>query len=184
MEPSTAFIVTHTIQPGEEATYEAWLTEMLSEVSHAPGYLGREVFRPAPGLTTYTSIVRFSTNNDVQAWIKSHARSVLLARIEGLLSHGDRHEVRTGIDFWFTPATAKPPKSWKQFLLVLSAIYPLSQLVPLLLAPLFQFAGPIVHPLLKALLNTAAIVALMTFAIMPHYTRLVKRWLYRESTGR
>jgi antibiotic biosynthesis monooxygenase (ABM) superfamily enzyme len=61
--PSVAFIITHTIKAGEEARYEAWLPEMLSAVSRAPGYLGREVFRPAPGRRTYTSILRFDTDD-------------------------------------------------------------------------------------------------------------------------
>ena len=56
---SVAFIITHTIKAGEEERYEAWLIDMLSAVSRAPGYLGREVFRPAQGRRTYTSILRF-----------------------------------------------------------------------------------------------------------------------------
>jgi hypothetical protein len=41
---SVAFIITHTIKAGEEERYEAWLMGVLSAVSRAPGYLGREVF--------------------------------------------------------------------------------------------------------------------------------------------
>src|SRR5262245_66473314 len=105
MDPRTsvAFIITHTIKAGEEERYEAWLMEMLSAVSRAPGYLGREVFRPAQGRRTYTSIVRFDTSDHLHAWAASEARHALVSRVSDLLTKGDVHEIRTGMDFWFTP---------------------------------------------------------------------------------
>ena len=179
--PSVAFIITHTIKAGEAARYEAWLTEMLSAVSRAPGYLGREVFRPAPGRRTYTSILRFDTDDHLHAWAASEARYALISRVSDLLTTGDVHEIRTGIDFWFTPEGATPPKAWKQFLLVLSAIYPLSLLMPFLFTPLFRVAPPLTHPLLRGLCIAAVVVGVMTFVVMPRYTRLVQRWLYADT---
>jgi antibiotic biosynthesis monooxygenase (ABM) superfamily enzyme len=44
---SVVVIITHTIKAGETKRYEAWLTDILSAVSRAPDYLGREIFRPA-----------------------------------------------------------------------------------------------------------------------------------------
>jgi antibiotic biosynthesis monooxygenase (ABM) superfamily enzyme len=178
---SVAFIITHTIKAGEEARYEAWLTEMLSTVSRAPGYLGREVFRPAQGMRTYTSIVRFDAYDHLNAWSASETRQALVSRVSDLLTKGDVHEIRTGIDFWFTPEHVKPPKPWKQFLLVLSAIYPLSLIVPSLFTPLFRVMPPLTHPLIRGLLVAAVVVGLMTFVVMPRYTQLVKRWLYEET---
>jgi antibiotic biosynthesis monooxygenase (ABM) superfamily enzyme len=34
---------------------------------------------------------------------------------------------------------------------------------------------------IRGLLIAATLTALLTFVIMPHYTRLVKKWLYKES---
>jgi antibiotic biosynthesis monooxygenase (ABM) superfamily enzyme len=178
--PSVAFIITHTIKAGEEARYEAWLTEMLSAVSRAPGYLGREVFRPAQGMRTYTSILRFDAYDHLHAWAASETRQALVSRVSDLLTKGDVHEIRTGMDFWFTPERVKPPKPWKQFLLVLSAIYPLSLLIPAVFTPLFRVTPPLTHPLIRGLFVSAVIVGLMTFVVMPRYTRLVKRWLYED----
>jgi antibiotic biosynthesis monooxygenase (ABM) superfamily enzyme len=178
---SVAFIITHTIKAGEEARYEAWLTEMLSTVSRAPGYLGREVFRPAQGMRTYTSIVRFDAYDHLNAWSASETRQALVSRVSDLLTKGDVHEIMTGIDLWFTPEHVKPPKPWKQFLLVLSAIYPLSLIVPSLFTPLFRVMPPLTHPLIRGLLVAAVVVGLMTFVVMPRYTQLVKRWLYEET---
>ena len=178
---SVAFIITHTIKAGEEERYEAWLMDMLSAVSRAPGYLGREVFRPAQGRRTYTSILRFDVYDHLNAWAESDARHALVSQVSDLLTKGDVHEIRTGIDFWFTPEHTKPPKPWKQFLLVLSAIYPLSLIIPALFTPLFRVTPPLTHPLLRGLFIAAVVVGLMTFVVMPRYTRLVKRWLYEET---
>ena len=154
---------------------------MLSAVSRAPGYLGREVFRPAPGRRTYTSILRFDTDDHLHAWAASEARYALISRVSDLLTTGDVHEIRTGIDFWFTPESATPPKAWKQFLLVLSAIYPLSLLIPALFTPLFRVMPSLTHPLIRGLCIAAVVVGLMTFVVMPRYTRLVQRWLYEDT---
>jgi antibiotic biosynthesis monooxygenase (ABM) superfamily enzyme len=178
---SVAFIITHTIKAGEEERYEAWLMDMLSAVSRAPGYLGREVFRPAQGRRTYTSILRFDVYDHLNAWAESDARHALVSQVSDLLTKGDVHEIRTGIDFWFTPEHTKPPKPWKQFLLVLSAIYPLSLIIPALFTPLFRVTPPLTHPLIRGLFIAAVVVGLMTFVVMPRYTRLVKRWLYEET---
>lgn len=178
---SVALIITHTVKAGQQKRYEAWLTDILSAVSRFPGYLGREIFRPAQGTRTYTTIVRFDSSDHLQAWAESEARQSFISQISDLLQKGDVHEIRTGIDFWFTPEGVRPPKPWKQFLLTLSAVYPLSLIIPSLLSPLFPVAPILGHPLMSGLLIAATLTALLTFVIMPHYTRLVKRWLYDET---
>lgn len=177
---TVALIITHTIKSGEEKRYEVWLTEILSAVSSFTGYLGREIFRPTQGTRTYTSILRFDTANNLNAWVESDTRKSFVSRVSDLLEKGDVHEIRTGIDFWFTPEGVKPPKPWKQFLLILSAVYPLSLLIPRLFSPLFSVAPLMKQPYIRALLISATLTALLTFVIMPRYTRLVKRWLYNE----
>ena len=178
---SVTFIITHTVKEGAAQRYEDWLADILGLVSTFPGYLGREIFLPANGMRKYTTILRFDTLEHLNAWAESDERSSYINRVRDLLEKGDVHEVRTGIDFWFTPEGVKPPKSWKQFSLTLSAVYPLSLIIPLLLGPLFNVAPSLNHLFIKALLISATLTALLTFAIMPRYTRLVKRWLYEEA---
>jgi uncharacterized protein len=178
---SVALIITHTIRAGTEKRYETWLTDILSAVSSFPGYLGREIFRPAHGMRTYTSIVRFDCNDNLNAWVESDVRKTFVSQVTDLLEKGDLHEIRTGIDFWFTPEGLRPPKPWKQFVLTLSAVYPLSLIIPSLISALFPFAPILTHPLIAGLLIAASLTALLTFVIMPHYTRLMKWWLYDET---
>lgn len=178
---SVALIITHTIRAGEEKRYETWLTEILSAVSIFPGYLGREIFRPVQGARTYTSILRFDCYDNLNGWVESDLRRSFVSQVADLLEKGDRHEIRTGIDFWFTPQGVRPPKPWKQFILTLSAVYPLSLIIPRLLGILFPFVPILAQPLISGLLIAASLTALLTFVIMPRYTRLVKWWLYDET---
>lgn len=176
-----ALIITHTIRAGEEGRYEDWLADILGEVSRAPGYLGREILRPVKGSSKYTTIVRFVSTKHLHAWSDSDARKSYIDRVSDLLEKGDQREIMTGIDFWFTPESMEPPKPWKQFLLTLTAVYPLSLIIPLMLSPLLKFAPSLAHPLVSSLLMAAILTGLLTFVIMPPYTRLMKRWLFAET---
>jgi antibiotic biosynthesis monooxygenase (ABM) superfamily enzyme len=178
---SVAFVITHTVKAGAEQRYEEWTKEILSAVSSYPGYLGREVFLPTRGNHKYTIIVRFDNEEHLRNWTDSEARRGFISQANDLLEKGDQNEVRTGIDFWFTPEGTRPPKAWKQFLLTASAVYPLSLILPRLLAPLYRAAPALGHPLISALVMAALLTGLLTFVIMPRYTRLVRRWLYKET---
>ena len=181
LNKSVALIITHTIRAGEEKRYEVWLTDILGAVSNSPGYLGREIFRPAQGMRTYTSILRFDCSDNLNAWVESDVRRAYVNQVTDLLEKGDRHEIRTGIDFWFTPEGLRPPKPWKQFILTLSAVYPLSLVLSRLIRALFPLAPTLANPLISGLLVAASLTALLTFVIMPRYTRLMKWWLYDET---
>ena len=89
-------------------------------------------------------------------------------------------DIKTGFEFWFTPPPAgKAAKPYKQYLVTLSAIYPLTILVPSALQPLFAQVPGLALPGIRQLLSAAIIVALMVYVIMPRYTRALSRWLWR-----
>ncbi|PTS82474.1 hypothetical protein DBR00_18190 [Pseudomonas sp. HMWF032] len=159
--------------------YERWLEDVGEACREIPGYLSTDVIRPVGNLTTFTVIIRFSGIEALQRWMQSDVRREFLQRIEHLLEKGDRYVVQTGLDFWFTPPTVKPPVSWKQFLLTLSAIFPLTVIVPALLAPLLGAGQGLPAMLFGKLLVATCIVGLMVYVIMPRYTRMVAKWLYR-----
>ena len=77
---------------------------------------------------------------------------------------GDQVEIRTGLEFWFsTPSSEQEhAKPYKQYLITLSVIFPLTMLVPWLLTPLFQALPILRTPGIPHFLVAAVIVALMT----------------------
>jgi uncharacterized protein len=178
-------VIHHQVQAGAEAAYEAWLGEIILAAQGVPGHLGVDILRPQGDYGRYTMVARFDTLEHLHGWLASETRQRLIAQIEPLLVHGDRVHIQTGLELWFTPPTPgqRHPPPYKQFLLTLSVIFPLTLLVPWALQPLFQ-AVPIVGlPVVRHFTSATVIVGLMTSVIMPHYTRWVADWLYRRANG-
>jgi len=185
-------LIRHTIKPGTEAEYEAWLNDLAAFGHNFAGHQGASIIRPAEGGHTYTILVRFDSVEHLQDYLTSDIRLRLYKEVKLLLARKPEVDIQTGFDFWFTPPspptyltpstelTLPPPrvKPYKQFLVILSAIFPLTIVVHWLLTPLSE-AYPILTQLhIRDLLDAIIIVAALTFFIMPHYTRLLARWLY------
>jgi antibiotic biosynthesis monooxygenase (ABM) superfamily enzyme len=175
------FLIRHRVNPEHRERYEAWLRAIGQEAARFPGHLGTSVVRPVDDSHPYTIIVRFDHLDHLTAWAESDIRRARIREVEPILVGGDRVEVKSGIDFWFTPALpgVKAPNHFKQFLITFSAIYPLTLLVPAVLSPLFSAFPALDHILLSRLLIAAIIVWLMVYVVMPRYTRAVADWLYR-----
>ena len=174
------FIVSHEVKSGKEVEYETWLHTIGEQAKKFEGHLGTNIIKPTPTKHTYTIIIRFNCYENLEKWVQSGTRKMEIATIAPLLETGDQFEVQTGIDFWFTPpeTTKKVAPNFKQFLVTLSAIYPLTILVPWVFS--FPFDAFSIQPpmLILNLLINIVIVGLMVYLIMPRYTRLISKWLY------
>jgi antibiotic biosynthesis monooxygenase (ABM) superfamily enzyme len=171
----------HTVIPGKDEEYEAWLREIVVIAGNAEGQRGMNVIRPHSGSRTYTIVLHFDALEHLQQWLASEVWKRLILEVQHLLQDGDQVEIKTGLEFWFTPpgSEQKHAKPYKQFLITLSVIFPLTMLVPWLLTPLFRAAPVLEAAAIAHFLVAAIIVALMTYVIMPHYTRLMAAWLYQ-----
>ena len=181
-EETTALIIEHTVKKGNERRYEKWLAEILEATRKSSGYLGREVFPPSGENKPYIVIVRFQTEKDLQTWLDSPERKRFLEQMRDALKDGDKTSVKAGIDVWFTPGNApdKPP-AYKQFLLTIAAIYPLTLIVPRLLAPLYETVLLLKNPFAGGLVGNIIVVGLMTYLIMPRLTHLLHGWLFEAA---
>jgi antibiotic biosynthesis monooxygenase (ABM) superfamily enzyme len=174
-------VITQRVREGQEAAYENWLAEIQPACRSYAGHLDSHVIRPISGLTsTYTFVIRFDTIANLRNWMESKDRNRLIQKARQLVMHDDNYAIRSGLDFWFTPEGkgVKVPVKWKQCLLTWSAIYPLVLFVPRAMAPLMRDAGVSQNGSIATLIGTMTICVLMTYIIMPHYTKAVRRWLY------
>jgi antibiotic biosynthesis monooxygenase (ABM) superfamily enzyme len=139
------------------------------------------VIRPHTGSRTYTVVLHFDALEHLEQWLSSEVWKRLILEVQHLLQDGDQVEIKTGLEFWFRSPDSeqKRAKAYKQFLITLSVIFPLTMLVPWLLTPLFRTAPILEVSAIAHFLVAAVIVALMTYVIMPYYTRLMAAWLYR-----
>jgi len=165
--------------PDAVVRYETWLKEIIPVAQSFAGYQSVNVIRPHAASDAYTIVLHFDTTANLRRWIDSDTRIRLVEKIKPYLRAPEDIDIKTGFEFWFTPPpAAKPAKPHKHFLITLSAIFPLTILVPWLLQPLLGTVPILSLPGLRHLLVAAAIVALMVYVVMPRYTRLVSRWLF------
>jgi len=174
-------VIRHTVGAGSESRYEAWFRKITALAETFPGHRGVDFIRPPGGSRTYTIVLHFDTNAHLERWLLSDARTQLIAEVKPYLEGGDQVEIRTGLEFWFTPSDSeqKHAKTYKQFLITWSVIFPLTIFVPWVLHPLFQTVPFLGLPGISNLLISAMIVGPLTYVIMPRYTRVVATWLYR-----
>ncbi len=174
-------VMRHTVLPGKDEEYEAWLREIVPIAGNAEGQRGVNVIRPHTGSPTFTLVLHFDALEHLQQWLASEVWNWLSLKVQHLLQDDDPVEIKTGLEFWFRPPNSeqKRAKPYKQFLITLSVIFPLTMLVPWLLRPLFRAAPILGMPGITHFLVAAVVVALMTYVIMPRYTRLMAAWLYR-----
>ncbi len=174
-------VITHHVLDGKEAEYEKWLEQIVPLTKHSEGFIDHQIVRPIPHLTfIYTVIIRFDTIENLKKWIESDDRKKLIEKANPLFRKNDNYKIRSGLDFLFeTETETKIPVRWKQFLVTWSAIYPLSLLVPLVLLPFLRLLKIPANHYSDGLLISGCIVFLMVFVVMPNYTKLIRKWLFK-----
>jgi antibiotic biosynthesis monooxygenase (ABM) superfamily enzyme len=178
-ETPVTTVIQQRPKPDATSRYEDWLKEITPAAQQFTGHRGVNVIRPHGGLDAYTIVLHFDTISNLHKWLSSDVRQRLIAKIQPYLRAEEDVEIKTGLEFWFTPpAGGRHAKPYKQFLVTLSAIFPLTVIIPWLLQPVFAWLPVLALPIVSQLAVGVIIVGLMTWAIMPTYTRLVSRWLY------
>jgi uncharacterized protein len=178
-EPVT-MVYTWDVTGGREAAFEEWARALSEVASRFPGHLGATWFRPEDMGSRYYTVVRFSDEERMRAWLSSPERSELIERVHGTATEYRGYTV--GLEAWFNlpgQGGLAPPR-WKMALVTFCAIYPLSVLFQRFVTPStasWPFA-------VRALLLPAAVVPLLTFLLMPWLTRLISAWLYPPQEDR
>jgi antibiotic biosynthesis monooxygenase (ABM) superfamily enzyme len=181
-EHGSTVVISHRVQNLFQPQYEDWLREIGPICRGSPGNVDWQVIRPIPGLSgTYTIISRFDSRQHLEQWVFSETRKQLIRKAQRFLELEDRFFIRSGLDFWFAPDKANRlvPVMWKQFLVTWSAIFPIALVIQLAILPVFHRVGLPQERILDTFVATASMVALMVFLVMPRYTKLVKRWLFK-----
>ena len=174
-------VIHHHVKATARQDYETWLNDIAREGQRSRGHLGANVIRPSDGCASYTIVVRFDSEPSLHEWMESDTRHRLLQQAHPHLDAPEELEIGTGMAYWFTPRSPEPQRArpFKQFLVSLSAIYPLIVAVPWALQPLLIAVPPLAHPLAAKLLTAVIVVLLMVYVVMPRYARLVAGWLYK-----
>src|SRR5690242_4979862 len=100
----------------QTAAYEAWLGEITPVAQGFPGHRGVNVIRPHEPGGAYTIVLHFDTLDALRGWLDSDVRARLIEKVKPLLAAEEIVDIKTGLEFWFTPPGQKHAKTYKQFL--------------------------------------------------------------------
>jgi antibiotic biosynthesis monooxygenase (ABM) superfamily enzyme len=177
---SVTAVIRHHVRPDMASVYEKWLKRIVPIAERFPGHRGVHVIQPPAGSTLYTVTIRFDSLLHAEDWFKSAARHALLVEVLPMLAADEEVQTVTGLEFWFQPGPGqKPARRYKQFLLTLSVIFPLTLVVPWGVQWLATWVPPLHNLYAGHFVAAAIVVALMTYVLMPRITRRVAGWLYR-----
>jgi antibiotic biosynthesis monooxygenase (ABM) superfamily enzyme len=129
--PASAVISTR-IKPGQENTYRQWERKIAAAQARSPGFQGYRFEPPVPGVQEdWLAILRFDSEANLQTWLNSAERKLLLEEAAVFTEESHARIVRTGFDQWFQlgDAEAPSPPAWKQNMIVLLTLYPVVMLI-------------------------------------------------------
>lgn len=176
-------VVRRRVKTGRKAEFEAAMHDFIGFALNSPGHLSIHVLPPAEeGPTDYTVIDKFATVEARRAFKESPAYRNWMDRLADLTEGAPQIEEMGGLAGWFTlpeRPNAKPPPKYKMALVTFLGVYPLATVLP----PFFGGLLPGWHPLLLSAVINAAVVGLLTWAVMPLLTRLFALWLFAKTHG-
>ena len=181
-QTGASVVITHQIKDGKQQAYEDWLNEIEPICRRSKGNIDWQIIRPIPNLTfAYTVLLRFDTIDNLKNWMESQERRDLIKKVSPLLAKDDNYHIQNGLDFLFMGENerSKLPVRWKQYFVTWSAIYPLSIIIPLVILPLLRKLNLPQTRYIDSLFISGLIVFIMVYWLMPSYTRLIRKWLYK-----
>ncbi len=120
-------IMSTRVKPGCELAYREWEQKIAVAQTVAKGLVGYRFEPPIEGVQAdCLAILRFDTQDNLQAWIDSPVRQAIVAEAEPLTEGFHYRVTRSGFDQWFpigVGASSGPPV-WKQNMVVLLMLYP------------------------------------------------------------
>lgn len=173
---SASTIMSYRVKDGFEEEFQHWRSLIHEATRVQPGFLGVEIHdsRDSADRSELVVIVRFENRPALDGWMGSDQRAELMNEGEKFVEDHRIRKIGSGFEGWFDVAERQsPPAPWRQGLVILSVLFP----VIMILREVFAFLF-VLLPFPAAFLILLAIdVALLTYVIMPHFSRLMGFWL-------
>ncbi|MFB6769980.1 antibiotic biosynthesis monooxygenase [Streptomyces sp. NPDC056337] len=180
-EPVTV-VYTWEVTPGRETEFEQWAHGLERAAAAFPGHRGVTWLRPESGDHQYHAVVRFADTRSLERWITSPERAAWQERVGNAGHPAHPRLTTTGLETWFNVpgGSAPPPARWKMSLVTIIAVYPFALLYDGLVAEYFR-TWPLAW---RTLVFPVVLAPLLTYAVMPLLSRLLRRWLYQDGRER
>jgi antibiotic biosynthesis monooxygenase (ABM) superfamily enzyme len=175
-------VVTTYVRPDKADEYREWAAKIHKVEAQFPGYRGGFLQPPTSASQSYwTTLVRFATPEQLEAWLNSSEREKLLREHEALVSSWSHHRLPTSFAGWFPTdqtAGASPP-AWKQSMLVMLMLFPVVMAEMRFLSPLTSG----LNPALGMFIGNVISILLLGWPLMPLIIRALKWWLLPAPDG-
>ena len=186
-EGPVTFAIARRAKSGKTEEFERWLDDIIHEAMKFKGHMGVNIIRPSNmSNPEYVIILRFDNFENLEKWEKSEIRKKWIEKGKDLIEGKEKMEKQTGLEFWFTPASARAstaaeqqqqqPPRYKMAIVVTGIIFVLVST----LLPRVEQATVGLPVLLSTFVGVAIMVLLMTYVIMPSVTRLLRPWLVKK----
>jgi uncharacterized protein len=164
------------VRPGADDAYQALHGQGVAAAQKLGGLVRSELIPPIPAAQDDTvAILTFADRPALNRWVASSERHSVLAAMSELTDGQRTLNVVGDFAGWFGGGSQRPPRRWKQAIVVIAGLIPVAMLVTLAreaLAPQL--------PLLAAVSATAVCnVAALTWIVMPLLTAWLRPWLTR-----
>ena len=167
-------VSSYRLAPGREGEHLMIHKRMLDTLTSFRGFIDREILAAVEGVQDETVVVlTFDTPENLRTWLASDQRAELLNDLDEITIGALTTNVVGGFAGWFPHSGGGEPKKWKQALVVLGALFPVS-----LAASAFRaWAWPDMPLAPAVLFGNVVGVAILTWLLMPPLTKALDGWL-------
>jgi hypothetical protein len=175
-DPGVRMVTSYLLKDGGESVHSDIHAEIMKELDEYSGFRDREILEPVLGVQPETVVIlTFDDELSLRCWLESEARERLLARLDPHIEGTYTTNVLGGFAGWFSFDEVAEPRRWKQALVVLMALFPVSLAITFVRSLIWPEA-PMVPAVFVA--NVVGVAAL-TWVVMPPLTRRLSAWLRR-----
>lgn len=167
-------VSSYKLEPGREGEHLMIHKQMLDTLASFPGFQEREILDAVEGIQDETVVIlTFDAPENLRSWLDSNERAEILGGLDAITVGSLTTNVVGGFAGWFPHSGAEEPRKWKQALVVLGALFPVSLTVSVLRA----WAWPDLPLVPAVFIGNVVGVAVLTWLLMPPLTRALDGWL-------
>lgn len=175
--------ITRTVKAGSERAFEEELRAFVPRSLEFPGHMGVQVLAPTQDRPrVWHVLLRFRSPATLEQFRSWEPYQGFVKRVAPMLEAEPQVHEACGLEQWVSlpgDRIIRPVPRWKLAVATLAGVYPTSLV---LAAALPRVAGDL-HFLLFNMVMSAAMVILLTYAVMPVVTRILHRWLHGQPRG-
>jgi antibiotic biosynthesis monooxygenase (ABM) superfamily enzyme len=172
--------ITRRVKPGCEAEFQQALREFFQSSFAHGGVLGASLLVPPPGSDSreFGILRTFVDEKERDAFYASPMFKTWEEKARTLTEGEPVYRQLHGLEAWFR--SPNPPPRWKMAVATFLGVFPVAMILNLMIGPAIK-SWPFI--LRNAVFN-ACVVALLTWAVMPLVTRLLRPWLHSQTKGK